>query len=321
MFCPMGEVNVRKCGVIGIGNVGATIAFSLMHTGWFSDLVLIDSDREKASREAEDLSHGLPFHAPMNLFAGSYADLSDCGIVIVSADWGISDSWTANTQVLRSVINNVSIYNQSAVLVVVANPVEIMSYVALAVSGYPSHRVIGFGTLLDTARLRQLLGEHLGVDSRQVDAFVIGERGARSLAVWSSAHIGGIDLRCFDKSNRLDANTLNQLFERVKQSAQETPIYKGASCYALAESVKRIVSAIVRDEHSILPVSTLTTGQYGLENLYISLPCVVGRHGIERVLEIPLQENELKHLHDSASGIQRKLHDLKALGIAVGIKV
>ena len=319
-FFPMGEANVRKCGIIGIGNVGATIAFSLMHTGWFSDLVLIDTDREKAMREAEDLSHGLPFHAPMNIFAGSYADLSDCGMVIVSADWGLTDTWTANVQILRSIINTVSIYNQSAVLLVVANPIEITSHVALAISGYPSHRVIGFGTVLDTARLRQLLGEHFGVDSRQIDAFVIGERGQNALAVWSSAGVEGIDLRNIGGFADLSFHTLNRLFERVKKGAQETPIYKGASCYALAQSVTRIVSAVVRDENSILPVSTLATGQYGLENIYMSLPCVVGRHGITRVLEIPLEEDELKHLHASASALREKLRALKSFGITVGIE-
>lgn len=319
-FSLMGEVNIRKCGIIGIGNLGSTVAFSLIQTGWFSDLVLIDPDREKALREAEDLSFGLPFHAPMNILAGSYADLSDCGVIILSADWGLADPWEANAQVLRSVVNNVSIYNQTAVLVVVANPSEIMTCVACAASGFPPRRVIGFGTLLDTARLRRLLGVHLGVDRRQIDAFVIGERGKQALAVWSMASVEGIALQDFAGSADLAANTRNRLLEQVKATATETPIYKGASCYALAESVKRIVSAVVRDENAILPVSTLVEGAYGIENIFLSLPCVINRHGIARVLEIPLQEGELAHLQASALAIRERLGKLKSFGVTFGFE-
>ena len=314
-------VSLRKCGIVGCGKVGATVAYSLMQTGWFSELVLLDINQKKAIGEAADLSHGLPFHSPMDIYAGTYADLTDCGIIIITAgakgNFGPSrlDSAEVNARIFRSVVNDIAIYNQNAILLVVTNPVDILTHVTYRVSGFPPNRVIGSGTVLDTARFKQLLGSYLGVDSRQVHAFIIGEHGDSELAVWSSANVSGIDLPryCEACPRGYHPNELDALSQKVKHSAHEIVSAKGATYYAIAESVKRIVTAIVRDESSILPVTTLLTGQYGIENVSLSLPCLVNRHGIARVLEIPLNNDEKTRLQGSAEALHRVLREIEVV--------
>ncbi len=314
----------RKCGIIGCGNVGASIAYTLMQTGWFSELVLLDLNTKKAEGEAADLRHGLPFHTPMKIHAGSYADMTDCGIIIITAGANQRPGETrmelarTNAKIFRSIVSNIVIYNQSAILLVVTNPVDVLTYVAWQTSGFPASRVIGSGTVLDTARLKQLLGHHLGVDSRNVHSFIIGEHGDSELPVWSSANISGVDLPhyCESCSFGYDPVVLEKLFEEVKNSAYRIIEAKGATYYAIAESVKRIISAIVRDENSILPVSALVNGHYGLEDVYMSLPCTVCRSGIRQVLEIPLNEEETDRLQRSAETLKEALHELDEAGLA-----
>ena len=311
--------NIRKCAIIGCGNVGATTAYTLMQTGWFSEMVLIDINLKKAEGEAADLAHGLPFHAPMDIYAGDYADLVDCGLIIITAGANQKPGETrmdlvrTNARIFRSIVSNITIYNQNAILLVVTNPVDVLSYVTWKISGFPSSRVIGSGTVLDTARLKQLLGSHLGVDSRNVHSFIIGEHGDSELAVWSSANVSGVDLHryCEDCGRGYEKSVLDGLFREVRESAYKIIEAKGATYYAIAESVKRIVAAIVRDENSILPVSALVDGHYGLDGVYMSLPCIVGRSGIKQVLEIPLSEEEESALDRSAKALKQAIRELK----------
>ncbi len=308
----------RKCGIIGCGHVGATTAYALMKTGWFSDMILIDLNTQKATGEAMDLSHGLPFHTPMSIRAGSYADLADCGIIIITAGANQKPGETrmdlarTNAKIFQSIVKNIVIYNKKAILLVVTNPVDVLSYVAWKASGFPSERVIGSGTVLDTARLKKLVGQHLGVDSRNVHSFIIGEHGDSELAVWSSANISGVDLPhyCQSCAQGYDEQTLNELFLEVKNSAYRIIEAKGATFYAIAESVKRIVGAIIHDENTILPVSALVDGHYGLSNVYMSLPCVVSRSGIRQVLEIPLSAEEEERLHKSEQALREAIEEL-----------
>ena len=312
------QTNFRKCGIVGVGNVGSTVAYTLMQTGWFSEMVLLDINTKKAHGEASDLSHSLPFHAPMDIYAGTYTDLADCGIIVLTAganrlpDQSRLAPAKTNAQIFRSIVNNISIYNQNAILLVVTNPVDILTYVAYQASDYPPSRVIGSGTVLDTARLKQLLGKELEVDSRQIHAFIIGEHGDSELPVWSSANVSGIDLPHFCQlhGHGDDADTLHQLFLRAKNSAREILEAKGATYYAIAESVKRIISAIIRDENSILPVSTLATGHYGLDDVCLSLPCILNRHGVAHILEIPLSNEEHARLQLSAQTLKKVIRDL-----------
>lgn len=315
----------RKCGIIGCGNVGATAAYSLMQTGWFTEMVLLDLNMKKAEGEAADLRDGLPFHTPMNIYAGNYSDLADCGIIIITAGANQKPGETrmdlarTNAKIFRSIVNNIVIYNQSAILLVVTNPVDVLSYITFRASGFPAHRVIGSGTVLDTARLKQLVGDHLGVDSRNVHSFIIGEHGDSELPVWSSANISGVDLPryCEESVRGYDKEVLNDLFREVKDSAYRIIEAKGATYYAIAESVKRIVSAIIHDENTILPVSALVNGHYGMNDVYMSLPCIVCRDGIRQVLEIPLNDEELGRLHSSAKTLSQAIKDLDAAGFAM----
>ena len=304
--------NYRKCGIIGCGNVGSTTAYTLMQTGWFSEMVLVDLDTKRAEGEASDIAHGLPFHTPMDIYAGDYADLADCGLIIITAGAKQNpgdtrmDLLRTNARIFRSIVTNIAIYNQTAILLVVTNPVDVLSYVTYRFSGFPASRVIGSGTVLDTARLKQLVGTHLGVDSRNVHSFIIGEHGDSELPVWSSANVSGVDLLhyCDSCGRGYDQTVLDGLFYDVRDSAYRIIEAKGATYFAIAESVKRIVSAIVRDENTILPVSALVDGHYGLDGVYMSLPCIVSRSGIKQVLEIPLNEEEDIKLRQSAKKLK-----------------
>ena len=310
--------DIRKCGIIGVGNVGATTAFSLMKSGLFSEMVLIDINRERAAGEAADLNHGLPFLAPMEIYAGDYRDLRDAGLVIITAGAAQKPGETrldlvrANARVFRTVTREICKYNTECIILVVTNPVDVLTEVTRRLSGFPAARVIGSGTVLDTARLKYLLGKRLGVDSRNVHAFIIGEHGDSELPVFSSANISGIDLNSFQKNgvDPLTADTLHELFVEVRDAAYGIIASKGATYYAIAEAVRRIVTAIVRDEQAILPVSVSPSGHYGLRDVSVSLPAVVGQSGIVRVLETPLSDEELRLLHASAKKIKEALAGL-----------
>ncbi len=311
-------VNMRKCAIIGCGFVGATTAYTLMQTGWFTEMVLIDINQKKAEGEAADMTHGLPFHTPMDIYAGDYADLSDCGLIIITAGANQKPGETrldllrTNTRIFKNIVESITRYTMDAILLVVTNPVDILSYETFRISGYPANRVIGSGTVLDTARLKQLLGGYLGVDSRNVHSFIIGEHGDRELPVWSSANVSGVDLNryCESCGTGFDRAELDRLFREVRDSAYHIIEAKGATYYAIAESVRRIVSAIIRDENSILPVSGLVDGHYGLDGVYMSLPCIVGSTGIKQVLEIPLNAEEEAKLHHAADTLKTAIAEI-----------
>ena len=222
-------VNIQKAAMIGCGAVGATSAFSLMQSGLFSELVLIDANQQKAEGEATDLSHGLPFGRPMKIYAGTYDDLADCYLIIITAgaaqkpDETRIDLVNKNVKIFKSIIPEIVKRNTEGILLVVSNPVDILTYVTLKLSGFPTNRVIGSGTVLDTARLKYLLGEHLQVDSRSIHAFIIGEHGDSELAVWSSANVSGVDLNHFCELrghyNHMEA--MERIYTDVRDSAYE----------------------------------------------------------------------------------------------------
>lgn len=311
-------VNIRKCAMIGCGFVGASAAFSLVESGLFSELVLIDANQDKAEGEAMDLSHGMPFVRPMDIYAGSYDDLTDCGLIIVTAganqkpDETRMDLVNKNVGIFKSIIPEIKKRDCEGILLIVSNPVDILTYVALKLSGFPSNRVIGSGTVLDTARLKYLLGEHLDVDSRSVHAFIIGEHGDSELAVWSSANVSGINLNHFCEIcghyNHMEA--MERLYEDVRDSAYEIIRKKGATYYGIAMAVRRIAECIVRNEHSILPVSSLIEGHYGLSGICMGVPTIVGSCGIQKVLDIPLNEEEQQKLAFSAAALKTVLDTL-----------
>ena len=306
-------MNIRKAAIIGCGFVGAASAFSLMQSGLFYELVLIDVDRTRAEGEALDISHGLPFARPMQIYAGTYADLSDAAIVIVCAGAGQKPGETRldlvrkNIEVFRSVIPQIAAVNREAILLIVTNPVDVLTYAAVRFSGYPENRVFGTGTVLDTARLKYLLGQHLRVDPRSVHAFIIGEHGDSEIAAWSGASVSGVPLRDFcEMRGHFDhESAMQDLTERVRTSAYRIIEKKQATYYGIAMSVRRICEAIVRDEKSVLPVSSVQHGMFGVENVALSIPAVVGKDGVETTVPIELSDAETAALRRSAETLRQ----------------
>ena len=310
-------MNKQKCAIIGCGFVGATIAFALTQKSLFSEFVLIDSNHAKAEGEAMDLSHGLPFAHPMKVYAGDYKDIADCYLIIITAGTAQRPNETRldmvhkNVEIFKSIIPNITKYNNSAILLVVSNPVDILTYCTIKLSGFPAGRVLGSGTVLDTARLKYHLGQQLCVDSRSIHAFIIGEHGDSELAVWSSANVSGIDLEDFHGlCSSCREVSFNQTYENVRDSAYEVIERKGATYYGIAMAVTKIVLAIIRDEHSVLPVSGYVDGHYGLSDLCIGVPSIVGSNGIEKVLDIPLNEEENERLINSVKTLKKVISEL-----------
>ena len=308
----MSEINNRKVAVIGCGYVGASSAFAIMQSGLFSEMVLIDSNEDKAEGEALDISHGLPFAKPMQIYAGTYDDISDASLIILAAGANQKPGETRlelvnkNVGIFKSIIPQITSRNKDAILLVVANPVDILTYTAARLSGYPENRVFGSGTVLDSARLKYLLGEHLDVDSRSVHAFIIGEHGDSEIAAWSSANVSGIQINQFCEMRGFfkHKESMKSIVEDVKNSAYEIINKKQATYYGIAMSVKRICEAIVRDEKSILPVSSIQHGNFGIYNVALSMPVIIGKDGVESDVPIKLNENEQTALRRSADTLK-----------------
>lgn len=310
-------LDTKKVAIIGCGFVGASAAFSLMQSGLFSTIVLIDVNKDKAEGEAMDLSHGVPFSKHMKIYAGDYDDIVDCSIIIITAGVNQKPNETRldlvkrNVAIFKNIIAEIKQRQCKGILLVVSNPVDILTYVTLKLSGFPAHRVIGSGTVLDTARLKYLLGEHLNVDSRGIHAFIIGEHGDSELAVWSSANVSGINLHDFCKLCNSHMETMDRFYKEVRNSAYEIIKRKEATYYGIAMALRRICEAIMRDEHSILPISSYICGHYGLDDIYMGVPTIVGSTGAERILDIPLDENEKTNLLSSARAIREIIDKLE----------
>ena len=301
-------INFRKAVMVGCGFVGSASVFALMQSGLFSEIAMIDADMDKAEGEAMDISHGIPFAKHMRVYAGDYDDVRDAGIVIVTAganqkpDETRLDLVHKNVGIFKSIIPEIASRDFKGILLVVANPVDILTAVAQKLSGLPENRVIGSGTVLDTGRLKTRISDHLGVDSRSVHAFIIGEHGDSEIAAFSSANVSGIPLNdfCEMKGHFNHDESEKFIAEDVKNAAYEIIQRKRAPYFGVAMAVKRICECIVRDEKSILPVSTMMHGEQGIEGVVLSMPCVVGGDGIETQVPIKLDEDEAKRLRESA---------------------
>lgn len=307
---------VRKVVIIGCGFVGAACAFSIMQSGLFSEMVLIDADRAKAEGEALDISHGVPFAKPMKIYAGGYDDIKTASLVVVTAGANQKEGETRldlvkkNISIFKSIIPEIKKQKYNGILLIVANPVDILTTVAMKLSGLPENKVLGSGTVLDTARLKYELGEHLNVDSRSVHAFIIGEHGDSEIAAWSGVNISGVPLNKFCEMRGYCGDheeAMKKIAEDVKNSAYEIISKKRATYYGIAMSVKRICEAIIRDEKSILPVSSMMHGEYGIEGISLSMPAIVGKDGVETLVPIQLNEQEISALQKSAKTLEEVL--------------
>jgi L-lactate dehydrogenase len=311
-------VNPDRVAVVGCGNVGATSAYSLMSGGHAREVVLLDKDARRAEGEAMDLQHAAALARPVDVWAGDWRDAAASAVVVIAAGVGGRpgesrlDLLGRNVVVIRDVMERLAAENFGGIVLMTTNPVDVLAQFAQETSGMLVARVISSGTVLDSARLRTLLGRALGVEPRSVHAYVVGEHGDSEIAAWSSARVAGVPVREFCEGAGRECPDFDEVLRSVRRAAPEIIERKGYTSVAIASCVARICEAILRDEHSVLPVSTLTTGQYGIEGVYLSLPCVIGRAGVERVVELPLDEKEVAGLRASADTLRRTTKDLRA---------
>lgn len=311
-------VNMQKAVMVGCGFVGSASVFALMQSGLFSEIALIDANREKAEGEAMDISHGIPFAKQMRIYAGDYDDVKDAGIVIVTAGANQQPGETRldlvnkNVGIFKKIIPEISSRGFDGIMLIVANPVDILTKVAIKLSGFPENRVIGSGTVLDTARLKHRLSEHLEVDSKSVHAFIIGEHGDSEIAVFGSANVSGIPLSrfCELRGHFKHKEAENEIAEKVKNSAYDIISKKRATYFGVAMAVKRICEVIVRNEKAILPVSTSMHGEYGIDDVVLSMPCIVGSDGIEVQVPVILNDEEKNKLQESARILKETIDTL-----------
>ena len=309
---------MRKVSVIGCGFVGSSSAFALMMSGLFSEMVMIDADTSRAEGEALDISHGMPLARPMKIYAGNYDDITDAAIIVVTAGANQKPGETRldlvrkNVAIFKSIMPEIARRKYKGILLVVANPVDILTYTAAKYSGLPSNRVIGSGTVLDTARLKYLLSEHLGVDSRSIHAYIIGEHGDSEFAAWSSANVSGVPLYdfCRMRGHSHFEDAQRKIESDVRNSAYEIIRRKNATYYGIAMSVKRICEAVIRDEKSVLAVSSVMDDVYGVEDVALSMPAIVGKDGIETLIPVRLSVDEQRKLRESAEILRGVIHDV-----------
>ncbi|MDQ3817414.1 MAG: L-lactate dehydrogenase [Acidobacteriota bacterium] len=297
-----------RVAIIGCGHVGSTSAYALLLSGAAREIVMVDASPERAEGEAMDLQHAVPLGRPVRVWAGSYADAARASLAVITAGVGGRpnesrlDLLGRNVVVVRDCVRRLMEEGFSGIILMTTNPVDVLAQVAQEGSGLPVGQVIGSGTVLDSSRLRAMLGAALGIEARSIHAYVIGEHGDSEIAAWSAARVAGVPLMDYCSTDYPD---FDAILRRVRRAAPEIIERKGYTSYAIASCVERISEAILRDEHTVLPVSTRTSGQYGIEDVYLSLPCVVGRAGVERIIELPLSDSEREGLRASAEVLRR----------------
>lgn len=308
-----------KVVIVGAGAVGATTAFTLMLGGLFQEIVLIDINREKAEGDALDMAHGVSLVKPVSVKAGDYSDCREADIVIITAgvpQKGIQtrlDLLKDNAALFKKIIKSIMEYAPSDVILMpVSNPVDILTYVTYKLSGLPKNQVLGSGTVLDTSRLKYMISQKTGVDARNCHTYIIGEHGDSEVAAWSVTNIGGMTMQEFCKyTGKCDLNDLDKMYNEVKNSAYEIIGKKGATFYAIAVAVARICECIAGDENSILTVSGIFEGEYGIKDVALSVPTMVGGNGVERIFEVPFSKEEMKGLRNSAATLSELLREIK----------
>ena len=310
--------DTHKVGLVGTGMVGASFAYALMQRNVADELVLIDVDSARAEGEMMDLNHGLPFVRPMRITAGDYADLADADVIVICAGVGQRPGQTrlellqTNAAIFREIVPRITSVNEEGVILVATNPVDLLTCVTSQIVGFGNPRVMGSGTVLDTARLRYLLSRHYGIDSRNVHAYIVGEHGDSEVALWSLANIAGVRLPDFVGPNGqgYDQAALDHIFFQTRDAAYEIIKRKKATYYAIGLGLLAIVEAVLGDQHAILTVCSPLAGQCGVSGISISMPTIVGRPGIEQVLDPPMSEAELSAFQASARTLKERLSEL-----------
>lgn len=306
---------VNRVALIGTGLVGSSYAFALLNQAVAEELVLIDVNKEKAIGDTMDLNHGMPF-APshMNIWYGDYSDCKDADIVVICAGANQKKGETRldlvekNISIFKNIVKNVTDSGFNGIFLIATNPVDILTYATWKFSGFPRERVIGSGTILDTARFRYLLGDYFKIDPKNVHAYIIGEHGDTELPVWSHADIGGIPvLQLIEKYPDYKQEDMEDIFVNVREAAYHIINKKGATYYGIALGLVRLTKAILKNENSILTVSAYLNGEYGHDDIYIGIPAVVNRNGIQKVIELPLNEEESMQFAHSVEVLKKTM--------------
>ena len=318
------QMKKKKIVVVGSGHVGSTTVYTLMMAGTADEIVLIDVNRDKAEGDALDMNHGMSFLPPVRLRVGGYEDCADAALVVITAGAATTPGETRmdllqrNTRVFDNILDQMTPHlGEGAIIMVVTNPVDVLTQAVLRRSGLPPQRVIGSGTVLDTSRLKGAIAGHIGVDARDVFTFVIGEHGDTEVAAFSATTISGMSLSEYCRlygcceENKTDLCHLHELHETVRTAAYHIIEKKGATYYAVALAVNKIAKAILSDQKAILTVSSLIDGPYGIRDTCLSLPCVVGAGGVERILEAPYSAEETRALRHSAETIRNAVESIE----------
>ncbi|UOQ42517.1 L-lactate dehydrogenase [Halobacillus salinarum] len=308
--------HVNRVVVIGTGAVGSSYAFALLNQGVADELVLVDLDKEKAEGDAMDLNHGLAFApANKNIWFGDYADCQTADIVVITAGANQKPGETRldlvdkNTKIFKGIVEEVMVSGFDGIFLVATNPVDILTYMTWEFSGLPVNRVIGSGTILDTARLRYQLGHYFDIDSRNVHAYIMGEHGDSELPVWSHATVAGSQVTNLIKKypERYNEESLDEMFIQVRDAAYKIIAKKGATHYGIAMGLVRLTKAILHNENAVLTVSGYVHQKYGQEDLYIGVPAVVNRSGVREVIELNLSEKEKEQFNHSAQLLKKTM--------------
>ena len=315
---PDGPAHPTRVAIVGTGAVGSTFAFGLLLSGLASEIVLVDANEQKAEGEAMDLMHAVPFARTARVWSGRIQECRGAAVTVIAAGAAQRPGETRtdlvhkNAAIFRELVPQVAAANPDGIIVVATNPVDVLSYLTWRISGLPAARIIGSGTILDTARFRMLLADYYGVDPRSVHAHIVGEHGDSEVPVWSSANIAGMPIADFGVASGIghDTAALDAIFEGTRDAAYRIIERKGATYYAVAAGLVRLVQAILRDQHTVLSVSSLIRDYYGIDDVYLSLPTVVGREGVERIVRLGLSAEEASGLRRSAALLRETIGDL-----------
>lgn len=302
--------------------VGATAAYAMVMRGVGREIVLVDLDKKRAQAEADDINHAVPFAHAVQVMSGEYSDLVGCKVVIVAAGVGQRPGetrlqlLTRNAAVFKQVIPSILAHAPRAILLIATNPVDIMTHLAAryaAQEGVPSHRVIGSGTTLDTARFRTLLGQYLGVDSYHVHGYVVGEHGDSEVLLWSLVNVGGVPLKDFCKARQivLDQAIKDQIDNKVRRAAYHIIEGKTATYYGIGSALAGITKVLLQDERSILTICSPMANIAGVENVTVSMPFLFGGNGVIETLPLPMTDDELDKLQKSASIVKEAIDSIE----------
>jgi len=308
-----------KIVVVGSGAVGSTFAYTVLLKGLANELVIIDINKDKAEGDALDLNHGLLLAQPMKIYAGDYPDCKNADIIVITAGAAQKSGETRldlmqrNVVIFNQILTEILKYNDSAIFIIATNPVDILTYITIKLTNLPKNQIVGSGTLLDSARFRYLISQKIKIDPRSIHGMIIGEHGDSELPLWSLLNVAGVNLAEVDYGCHfhLSNESMEEVYNNTKNAAYQIITKKGATYYAIALSLSRICEAILGDQKSILPLSAYLNDYKGISDVCLGIPCIVGRSGIEEVLDLPLNNTEEEQLKNSAMQLKNFIKQIE----------